>query len=251
MTLREALIKHLQYLKDYMDDVLWISIELNGIDDRVEISSFEVVKDNYWYSEFEQLSPRKTPFCLEVTLQKTSPYLKKISKEMEHEFIEVEQREYFEYYLPFQDVEKGADKCIELFASVWDITSLEQVDIKTETHSRIYSTEKLPRPKPQPKPKLELEPQPKVKRKTTRKPPSEWEIIRTRVITVILGSILVILFILIVPIVPLLTLFFLWAYADDKESRSDANPYYHKWGWIFLNIMWWLVIIFFVISEIQ
>lgn len=146
MFLREAILKHLQHFKENMEDVEYISISLMGTDDYVEILTSLVVVDNYFIPELDQ---DRKPFCLKVTIYQKSPYVKNVSREMEREFIEAEQREYSDYFLSFLDIEEGADKCVEMLSSVFGITKLEQVDIKTQGFYRIYSTEKLPPPKPQ------------------------------------------------------------------------------------------------------
>lgn len=146
MFLREAILKHLLHFKENMEDVEYISISLMGTDDYVEILTSLVVVDNYFIPGLDQ---NRKPFCLKVTIYQKSPYAKNVSKEMEREFIEAEQREYSDYFLSFLDIEEGADKCVEMLSSVFGITKLEQVNIKTQGFYRIYSTEKLPPPKPQ------------------------------------------------------------------------------------------------------
>ncbi|MCH5307616.1 MAG: hypothetical protein J1E37_05995 [Prevotella sp.] len=129
-----------------MGDVLYISINLKETDDYVEIIDTLSIVDNLFISGLDY---KKEPLCIAVTLHKSSPYLKNVSKKMEHEYIEAEQHEYFNYYLSFYDIEDGADKCVEMLSSVFGITRLEQVDIISEGCNRIYSTEKLPPPKSQ------------------------------------------------------------------------------------------------------
>lgn len=152
MYLRDALMKHLLHYKENTENVLSISVNLKGIDEYVEITRTDVIYDNCQISE---LANCRKPFCIEITLHKNLPYLQNVSVEMEREFIEVEQHEYFNYLFPFQDIEEGADKCVEVLSSVFGITEYGQVDIKTEMSERIYSTEKLPKPKPQISPNSE------------------------------------------------------------------------------------------------
>lgn len=147
--------------------MLYIPIQPEGTDDYVEITSLSTIIDNYYIVEFNQLDSTKIPFCLYFKVDKKSPYLKNVSKKIEHEFVELEQHEYFDYYFPFDDIEKGTSKCVEILSSVFGITKLEQVDIKTEALDRIYSTAKLPRPKPQRKQNTERQSQIKTPRKTS------------------------------------------------------------------------------------